>query len=395
MILAQHGYAAAQRIEGGLADGSIDGAIISASNIKPEDVKAKLKALQESSGEADFFIDPEYYANFIDGADKFGKLAKYDYFKQPKLISDLASPKVLQSISKDVLKMQAKWGFKNLISPSIEITSFGSAHESYSLSLLHSSVEYVKDHLGDEYFLYGTILINESAFNDTDRMAQFLDAVTRVKGITGFYVLVDRTASSRPFWDNPHNLAAYMYLVNTLAINKKKVVLGYCDGSSLLGLSVGAKHASIGWWLNSSNFTKQRFIKSGGRRRKQYYSKQLMNLIFVDGELSVLVDKGMGEYVSGTTRYDEEFAQDPLNKEWSDERAILHKWEAISSTAKEVLSTADVNLRLKELESKLNSSVQLYKEAISKLPDGFEVATGSNKLKVWLSAIKLYRAGVV
>lgn len=394
MILAQHGFAAAERIEKGIKDGSIDGAVISASNVKFDDVQGKIQSIFDASKNADVYFDPEYYVNFMEEADKFGKLSSYPYFNHPKLITDLASPKVLQQVAKEVIDRQKAWGLRNIISPSIEITAFGSAQESYSLSLLNSSTEYVKDTMPDRN-LFGTILVNENAFTDQARMAQFLDAITRIRDLQGFYVVIDRTGSTRPFWDNPQNLAAYMYLINTLVQNGKKVVLGYCDGTSILGLSVGATHASIGWWQNSTNFTKRRFIKSGGRRRKQYYSKQLMNSIYIDGELSVLVDRGFGAKVAGTTQYDSEIAADAHNYEWSDERSILHTWSAIKSTCDDVLSNASVNDRLARLEQLLIDARQVYTETNSQLPNGFDTATGPNKINVWLNAIKIYKDGVL
>lgn len=394
MILAQHGYAASDRVEKGVQDTSIDGVIISASNIKPADVPAKIKAIQAASSSAEIYFDPEYYANFIDKADKYGKLSDYDYFLQPKTLSELASPKALLNVTKTVLDLQAKWGLNKLISPSIEIPTFGSAHETYSLSLLNSSIEYVEDNFKDKE-LYGTILINENAFNDLSRMADFLDAVTRVKGIRGFYVVADRTGSTRAFWDNPQNLAAYMYLINALALNKKEVVLGYCDGTALLGLATGAKHASVGWWQNSTNFTKKRFIKSGGKRRKQYYSKQLMNSIYVDGELSVLVDKGYADMVANTTKYDTDFSQDPLNEQWTDEQAILHRWAAMKATVDVVMAEPDTDSRLLKLETELKSARTIYKEVSGQLPGGFDIATGPSKVDVWLNAINIYKNGVL
>jgi hypothetical protein len=346
------------------------------------------------SPDAEIYFDPEYYANFIDKADKYGKLTDYDYFLQPKTISGLASPKTLLGVTKKVLDMQAGWGLRKLISPSIEIPTFGSAQETYSLAFLNSSIEYVEDNLTDKE-LYGTILINENAFNDLSRMADFLDAITRLKNIKGFYIVADRTGSMRAFWDNPQNLAAYMYLINSLTLNKKEVVLGYCDGTALMGLATGAVHASVGWWQNSTNFTKKRFIKSGGRRRKQYYSKQLMNSIHVDGELSVLVDKGYGDLVASSTKYDKDFSLDPLNVQWTDEQAILHRWAAMRATADVIMGEPDTESRLLKLESELKSARTVYKEVSSQLPGGFDVATGPSKVDVWLSAITIYRNGVL
>ncbi len=395
MIIAQHGYAASDRVEKGLQDLIIDGAVISASNVKPEDVQAKLASIIGSSSEAFVLFDSEYYVNFMDEADKFGKLTDYKYFKHPKAVSDLASPRALQAISKEVIDNQVRWGFKKLTSPSIEIPTFGSANESYSLSLLNSTIEYVEDNIkGKE--LYGSILLNEAAFNDLERMGAFLDILTRPNSLSGYYLVVDRTGGARPFWENPQSLAAYMYFINVLAVNKKDVVLGYCDGTALLGLAVGASHASVGWWQNSTNFTKRRFIKSGGRRRKEYYSKQLMNSIHIDGELVPLIDSGLGDRVANSTKYDDQISINPNDTTvWTDEKAILHKWTAMYENATEIAAGASVEDKLKVIEKQLLDAQRTYRDISSSVPGGFDSGTGPNKINVWLNAISLYEKGVL
>ena len=244
--------------------------------------------------------------------------------------------------------------------------------------------------------LYGSILLNEAAFNDLERMADFLDVLTRPNSLTGYYVVVDRTGGARPFWENPQSLAAYMYFINTLANSKKEVVLGYCDGTALLGLSAGALHAGVGWWQNSTNFTKKRFIKSGGRRRKEYYSKQLMNTIHVDAELVPLVDANIGNKVANTTVYDKDFSANPSDTTiWTDEKAILHKWTALHELAGDILAVDTTEERLLILEEKLLRAQRLYRDISGAIPGGFDSGTGPNKINVWLNAISLYGKGVL
>lgn len=395
MIIAQHGYAASDRVEKGLQDQIIDGVVISASNVKPEEVQAKLTNITTTSSNAFVLFDSEYYVNFMDEADKFGKLVDYKYFKHPKAVSDLASPKALQAISKEVIDNQVRWGFNKLTSPSIEVPTFGSANESYSLSLLNSTIEYVEDHVKDKE-LYGSILLNEAAFNDLERMGAYLDILTRPNSLTGYYLVVDRTGGARPFWENPQSLAAYMYFINVLSSNKKDVILGYCDGTALLGLAVGASHASVGWWQNSTNFTKRRFIKSGGRRRKEYYSKQLMNSIHIDGELVPLIESGLVDRVADSTKYDDEISNDPNDTTvWTDEKAILHKWTAMHENAVEIAKGVSVKEKLKIVEEQLLNAQRTYRDVTSYVPGGFDSGTGPNKINVWLNAISLYDKGVL
>lgn len=393
MILAQHGYGPSDRVEIGLADGSIDGIILSASNIKPDQVQTYCTGISEVNDDSLLFLDPEYYVNFISEADKFGKLGSYPYFNHPMAATDLASPKALLDATSKVVDFQVAQGMPNILSPTIEITSFGGATEPYVLSLLHSTVEYIQDNRITAK-VYGSLLINENALDDADKMALFLDAVTRVRGIEGYYIVIDRTDTYKPYWNNPQTMAAYMYLINALSTNKK-VILGYSDGVGLLGLSVGASHAATGWWLNSGNFSKQRFISSSGRRKSKYYSKQLMSNINVDGELSVLVDRGAKDLVANTSKYDAGVSSDPLNPtQWNERDAVFHKWLALRDICNTDF-TGDIDSRLNHLEERINKAKLLSEEMDSMLPNGFEAASGPAKLQVMLGAVELYRKGVI
>lgn len=394
MILAQHGYGPSDRVEIGLADGSIKGVIVSASNTTPDQLGAYCLTVLKAQTEAVMLFDPEYYVNFIQEADKFGKLADYDYFSHPMAPSDLASPKLLQETTKKVIDLQISNGFKKVTSPTLEISSFGSANEPYSLSLLNASAEYIaSDH--PEAELYGSLLINENAFYDVERMALFLDAITRVKGLKGFYVVIDRSDSQKYFWSNPQTLAAYMYLIHTLSTNKS-VILGYSDGAALLGLAVGAEYVSNGWWQNSGNFTKKRFVSSGGRRRATYYSKQLMSTVYVDGELSVLVQRGHKDAVANSTKYDDAVSSNPLDPaSWNERDAVFHKWVALSEYDAEITALATEDERLDYLVSKISTAKDLSETMNGILPDGFNTNHGPEKLRTWLAAIDQYRKGVV
>lgn len=394
MILAQHGYGPSDRVEVGLTDTSIDGVIISASNANPDQIQDYCSSIRKVRSDAFMLFDPEYYVNFIQEADKFGKLADYPYFLHPMAPSDLASPKLLQETTEKVIKFQIDQGFKQITVPTLEITSFGSANEPYALSLLHASAEYVADNHKDTE-LYGSLLINENAFYDVERMALFLDAITRVKGLRGFYIVVDRSDSQKSFWTNPQSLSAYMYLIHTLSSNKT-VVLGYTDGAALLGLAAGASYVSNGWWQNSGNFTKKRFVASGGRRRATYYSRQLMSTMYVDGELSVLVGKGLGDKIANTTKYDKNVSSDPLNPaSWNERDAVFHKWLVLSEHDHELASLPDEAARMSLLAEKIGAAKELSETMNGLLPDGFNANHGPEKLRTWLAAMEQYRKGVI
>lgn len=392
MILAQYGYGPSDKIKTGISDGSLTGAILTASDIKPTEVRARIDEIRRESKDADIYFDPEYYVHFFPEAGQRGQLDGYPYFTYPKSPVELASPKNLQDAAREVLEYQSKdLGLKNLLSPTIEVTSFDGSQASYSLALLNSSVEFVESALSG-HSLFGSLVLDENAFDNADQRDNFLDAITGLRNIEGFYLVVDQASGNSPFWTNPEKLASYLYFIEALHSNKKKVILGYCDSTALVGLSVGATHASIGWWQKTTTFNRNRFAPStGGRRLKKYYSKQLLNSIFVEKELAPIVEAGLGDGLVGTTKYDGEILPDPRVASWSEREAILHMWAAIRSTAEEIFKLPDTDGRLRLLEDKISASKGLYESTSRVLPEGYEIATGPRKIDVWQRAIRAYR----
>lgn len=394
MLLAQDGHAAGDRIQNGLQNSVIHGAILSASCKQKDSLGAAITALKETNSSALLLFDSEFYVSRFLDADKFGKLTSYEYFKPSLPKKDLILPSSIQSIIEQVVDVQTDAGLKALTTPTVRIEAFNSGSEAQAFSFLFGTLECINKKDGD-HELYGSLLINEVALSNTAGLAEFLDTVTALRDLKGFYIIIDRSYAGSQFWNNPDTLAALMYITHTLSDNDFEVILGYSEVEGLLSLATGASFIGSGWWLNTSNFTDGRFKSSGGRRRKRYYSYQLMNSIYQDGELTALVDNGFADKVMGVTGHDSELIGDPNNAPWSDGVAILHKWTAIDKRIKETVTSGDEATKLDTLETAIRGASELYKEILASVDIEFDLSNGPKKLDIWLKAIDIYRGGVV
>lgn len=394
MLLAQDGFAASDRIENGLQSNVIQGAILSASNRAPSALAGVVSSLKQASANAFILFDPEFYVGSFSEANKFGKLTEYDYFKHPLQKVDLINPTSIQTFVKKVVDVQSGASLSHIVSPTVRIQAFNSASDAHAFSFLFATAEYVKQNeLSQD--LYGSLLIDEIALTNSVALAEFLDTLTTLNDYKGFYLVIDRSRSTVKFWNNPDTLASLMYTVHSLADNGYSVVVGYSDGDGLLSLATGATHVASGWWGNTTNFTEGKFISSGGRRRKKYYSYQLMNSVYQEGELSLMVEHGFTDRVMKVTDLDAQMAEDPLNEPWPDSTAILHKWKAIDKRVQALDAQDGEEAKLNSLEAAIREAQALYQEIINTIDIEFDVANGPKRLDIWLKAIELYRQGSV
>jgi len=392
MLLAQDGHQAGDRIHEGLSNGLIQGAIISTGFRDASKLPDILADLTKVSSDALLIFDNEFYVNAIQGADKFGMLETYPYYCHPLTKKDLVSPQKVQSLIKTALDFQISAGLKNITTPTVIIDSFNSNSETTSLSLCFGSIEYIES-IKFEGDIYCSLVISEQALSNTTLLPEFLTTITALSGVKGFYIVFDKTSSVSPYWSNPATLAASMYLTNVLRQNNFDVVIGYSDGAGILQLAAGASSISTGWWENTTNFSQDKYVRrEGGRRRKKYFSQNLMNTIYVDTTIARAQAVGLLDKLMPTTNYDKDFAKAPTENVWQDKTAIWHKWAAIQNIIASCSEGGEV--KLDKVEASIDITLGLYALLASKgVP--FDSGADSARVKTMKQAIALYKEGVV
>src|SRR5438445_7607960 len=85
-ILAQHGHQPEQKINRGLKERVIDGAIFSARYATPEKVRTVINEARLMKPDAEILLDPEFYAASLIGTpnSQLGNLPDWPYFRGQK-----------------------------------------------------------------------------------------------------------------------------------------------------------------------------------------------------------------------------------------------------------------------------------------------------------------------
>jgi len=337
-------------------------------------------------------FDPQFYTTVLVGT-KDRCLQHYPYWRTLTR-SYLNNSANLRTSVQETLDYQLTLNVDRLLSPSIEIDSFGSADCNISLSLANESIRYHQELSSTNLALPPlliSLIISEACLSSPSNFDSFLDDISIMQS-TGFYLVVHRDDSQYQARFDPNALENLLYLVYVLAeINSYEVICGYSDFVGTLLCAVGAKAIGTGWFSNLRQFSTDRFLPSTPRRqaRPRYSSQPLMNSILLD-EMDIIHRQGqLNSIMSGTT-YDTVFntVANPSNAPWAMDDSTLHHWLVLQGLITSVTgSTVQNNLNAC---TGIISNAQTIYNNLSRLLS-FNVYSGDHHLQQWEAAISNFR----
>lgn len=394
-IYAQAGYAKSDRIIRGLRDGSINGVIWSPKDEFPDSMHADIRIYKADFPQSIMLFDPQFYTTKLAGV-KDRILQHYPYWRTLAR-SDFNNPANLRIYVQETLDYQLTLNVDRLLSPSIEIDSFGSPDCNISLSLANESVRYYnalrETHL-DLPPLLISLIISEACLSAPSNFHSFLNDISIIQA-AGFYIIVHRDGPYYKAAFEPNALENLIYLVYVLAeINSYEVICGYSDFVGALLCSVGAKVIGTGWFSNLKQFTTDRFLPSSQKRpaRRRYSSQPLINSIFLD-EMDTINNAGqLSSVLSGTT-YDAVFTSvaNPSNAPWDLDASTLHHWLVLGRLVSSVTG-GSVQTNLNNCTAIIANAQNIYNNLSRVMP--FNVYTGDHHLQQWQTAISNFRSHV-
>jgi len=288
-LLAQHGYQPVDKVTRGLQEGVIDGAIFSSRCAAPERARTLVREARAAKGDAELFLDPEFYATRLIGTPncQLGSLDEWAYFgaqRRRDLVRTEAVERVLQSARDAVSGIDVS----ACIAPNVYIPqSFDSMEAGIALNF----IERAKLILGDTGKpVYATLAVDRRALLGAEDFRSFLNDLTGSENPPdGFYVLVgggpttERSDLAQSEIMDASVIAGWMLLSFILSQNGLRVVNGFTDILAPFLASVGASACATGWWSNLRVFSMGRYVRrdSGGGKQPatRYLSKLLMNYV--------------------------------------------------------------------------------------------------------------------
>lgn len=391
-IYAQAGWCKSDRIIRGLNNGSISGVIWSPKDEFPQSMHVNIRGYKRSFPNAAMLFDPQFYSTVLVGV-KDRCLRHYPYWRTATR-SDFNDPVNVGTFVKETLDYQGTLGVDRLLSPSIEIDSFGSTDCSISLTLAKESIRYYNVLRSTNLALPPlliSLIISESCLSSPTNFSAFLDDIS-IMPSAGFYLVVRRYSSDYQARFDPNALENLLYLVYVLAeINSYEVICGYSDFVGTLLCAVGAKAVGTGWFSNLRQFTPDRFLPSTQRRqaRPRYSSQPLMNSILLD-EMDTISRQGQLQSILSGTTFDAVFntVTNPSDAPWEINESTLHHWLVLQRLVTSATGgTVQNNLNI--CTGMISNAQAIYNNLRSTM--SFNVYSGDHHLQQWETAVSNFR----
>ena len=384
-LLAQHGYGKGEKLQLGLRDGSIAGAVLGPRDETPDDLRALVKGLRREFKKAVLVVDPQMYASTVREA-RDRHLPEYPYYSG-SLGRSAFTARFIQSCVKKCLEFQVDLPLTYNVAPAVAFSAAGDSWSQIAVQFAEEAHQQ-STRLARRPLLV-SLVFEEAALSNRDQLDELLDSLTTLK-CEGFYLCVIRDSSTgySPGM-SVERLANLLYIVYALGeANGYTVLAGYADWLGWVLQTAGAKFFATGWGLGLRQLRWARFEQSsfGRQPRERYSSVPLLNAVFLAELDNCAAMKMLNKVLSGLP-HDEPFKKtNPLSVPWPQETSILQHWAALRVLTATV-DGKDYGTRMGEIKRRVRKAVSLYDE-LRQAGVLFETGTGPGHLSDWTSAIE-------
>lgn len=337
-LYAQQGYGTGERINAGLEEGVIHGAILSPRDNSKERLKQQLDKMAGDFPDAERLFDPQYYASLIalDDGCRLGKLEGDDYsYFGARRRAELERENIIKDDLRACFAEQAEMDLTAIIAPNIVIRrSLNSIESVIAKNFIRNAAD-VWAEMDDKRPLFVTLAVDAEALQDRYEVDEFLTDITLMDNPPhGFYLLVNNlTSIIQPELVDHRTLAGWMMLNHALSLNGFEVINGYSDILTPLLAAAGGNAGATGWWGNSKVFSLDRYEEAAGGGKRpvfRYLSKALLNSIRFD-ELHRL--RGRFPKILNRLSSDDYYDIDEASKPENQVQEVIQSWATISSVA--------------------------------------------------------------
>lgn len=354
-LLAQHAYGKTAKIEQGLSDGCIAGAIL---NPRYE-IKGKMtkfiRKVHDDHPNAELMIDPHFFYSTL-GDVKEGYLPDYPYYRSGLQWSDFLDPSTIAHVVTECLKYQNNLPLKYIISPSILFEGLRDRWAQTALQMGQQAIKLMRQKRYKTPVLI-SIVCNDSLFSSEDDINELLDIIT-LWDTAGFYIVVERTKSP-----SAHSIANLMYFIHVLSnLNNYEVFCGYTDILGLAYATAGATGTASGWSNTSKQFSIKNIEKGkkGGQApKKRVFAEGLLCSLKLIGELDGIRElKKLSGIIPKELRSELITASGINDAKWSRDRECLQAWKSLGTIGQEISKQKSGVDRIRVLQSKLDKAVK-------------------------------------
>ena len=392
-LLAQHGTAKGQKINEGLNEGSLSGAIFS---INEEIVESIEKYMQtsENLNDDNSYLDPQFYYSTYDTS-MHKKISEIDSFPNSVTRRDWRNrdDKILNYITCHA--ESTKKISNTLIAPGFYIDNID-WHFDYSVEIYNYCVEAFEF---ENYAL--SLLIHSSFFNNKKNVQEMIEELGDIcerKDYIYFTICYDMSTDNN-YEDIDYNcLSNILSFIYQLKNQGFKFIIGYGFMNSILFAMMGCEYIASGWFNTLRKFQKNKFepVKVFGRRKKRYTSIPLLSyLMFDDINSMVNSEKIKKEDLVSGTRYDGIFIQAENTLSFVD--LEQQYWESLKNIFNLLSQMGDLIKKIDYIENLIVNAQALYQKVCEELENKEEqeslkrIKSASKHLESWKLAIDLFK----
>ena len=387
-ILAQHGWGKSDKIQRGIANGSIQGVIMSPRDETPANLASFLSEIHDDFPNTERLVDPQLYVGTIWPV-RDGKLPDYEYYRQ-RLTPISFSVAEVQRFVRLTLNWQSGLDVSAVVSPTVMVDDLNSQWAQIAMMFAQ---ETIAQHDRTKPLLI-SLVVSEDALRYRSLVDNWLDDLTQLD-VDGFYIVVRRASETYRQNYDPDVLSSLLWICYSLAeINQYHVFSGYTDMVTLLLHAVGVTGTAAGWYGTLKQFTLRRFQPvSGGRQAlDRYSSRPLLNSIYMTELDGIYSGGGVTRVLSGTS-FDAQFngPPNPENVPWPLSVSALHHWHVLADTSTSLTGNT-LGDRLDSAHTQIARALALYTQMATLVT--FATETGQTHLEQWLDGLERFRVDV-
>ena len=394
LLYAQHGHAPADKLASAVAQGFIDGVILSARYLTPDNAGRLIEDLREIRGDIHILFDPEFYATKAIGAPnaQLGNLELWPYFLQRSRNALLVGTSAVDEILRLTFSAQRQLDCSFFIAPSIFISnSFDSMDAVIELSFA-TRAKYIAADMGITKPVFVTLAFCKDALLDRYAFRNYLNLLTALEPLPdGAYILIgtgpadSSIGASRSELLAPEVIGGWMALNYALELNGIHTINGCSDiFSPLLGIANGTA-AATGWWSNLQVFAMSRYIRGGSFRQPpliRYPSKRIMNRLTLE-EREILSEISP-EIMNGLSTDAYYLGRVPNRTE-----EALQLWQSLGSLCGDLIS-GNINEDLARFSAQVQQARQTHADLLSHgISQNYE--TNMDYLRVLDEGVRVFR----
>ncbi len=356
-LFAQAGFQAGDKVEQGLREGIIGGAIFSPKDLLRETLGRKFVLLRRDFPEAEILFDPQFYVSLYAALPMVnpGNLSDWDSYFRTYRKSELEVAANVDSVLSNCFSAIQSLPVTAVIAPNIFVSNSLDSREAVIAKNFVRQAREVFARTGDTRPLFCTIAISRETLLDRREFEEFVNDLTLLEQPPdGFYLIIGaRSTDARSDIFHVDVLVNWMLLNHSLAVNGFRVINGYSDLVTPLLGAVGAEAGATGWFSDVRTFSIDRFFPVGGGRQPipRYLTTLLLNRITFSEKDAI--SRFVPE-VLNNLRHDADYAPEP-------DRAaeVLQSWEALKSLLVDLV-VPDVRKSLDGIEEAVDRATEAY-----------------------------------